>query len=85
MFLNEKYKNELKVGNEIVIKNIGSYFEDEMGNIIEQKSENIKINKNEAKNVALKIGLVFIIVIIGAFCLHRRHKKMSSENDKLLI
>ena len=64
---------------------IGSYFEDEMGNIIEQKSENIKINKNEAKNVALKIGFVFIIVIIGAFYLHRRHKKMSSENDKLLI
>ena len=28
LFLNEKYKNELKVGNEMIIKNIGSYFEE---------------------------------------------------------
>ena len=28
LFLNEKYKNKLKGGNEIIIKNIGSYFEE---------------------------------------------------------
>ena len=68
---------------------IGNYYEVEKVNVIKEnveelgKNNNVNMNKKEVKNSGVKIGLVFIVIILilfGTFYLFKWSKKRKAKN-----